>query len=217
MIRPIVRTVGELMITAGLVALLYVVYAVWWTGAVTETGQQKLIAGLTESVPASPAGGKPSPSKPAAEPTPPVPGHGLAVMRIPRLGADWEWAIVEGVERVYLADGPGHYPDTALPGQVGNFAVAGHQVTHGSPFAELSHMRPGDTILVDYQGSRYTYVVDSTRVVLPGAVGVVLPVPDQPGAKPTRKLITLTTCHPPLRSTERFIVFGHQIDAAPIG
>jgi sortase A len=203
------RLVGALLLTAGVLALTHVAYDIWGTGASTRSAQHRLMSDLAPTPSAAVETRTPVVPSGTQKPAAPMPGHALAVLRIPRLGPSWTWAVVEGVERRYLADGPGHYPGTALPGQAGNFAVAGHQVTHGSPFARLGDMKPGDQILVDYRGRRYTYVVDSTRVVDPSDTAVVLPVPDVPHATPSKRLITLTTCYPPLRSTERFIVFGH--------
>lgn len=209
--RLTLRSLGTLLIAGGVITLLYVAYTLWGTGAITSRTQHRLLADLTAGQTPTVGGQRVARGAGSAQTDIPVPkpGDAIAVMRIPRLGASWRWAVVEGVERRYLAEGPGHYPGTAMPGEVGNFAVAGHQVTHGSPFAQLSTMRAGDIIEVDFRGRRYTYVADSTQVVDPFAVGVVLPVPDKPGAKPTKKLITLTTCHPELRSSERFVVYGH--------
>jgi len=107
-----------------------------------------------------------------------------------------------------------HYKGTALPGQVGNFAVAGHRATHGQPFANLDQLRIGDLIIVETQDAVYTYVVDydpNRTIVLPTAVWVLEPVPGHPTVTPTRALITLTTCNPRWNSSHRMIVFGHLV------
>ena len=70
-------------------------------------------------------------------------GEAFALLRIPRLGEDYRVPIVEGVSLEDLAAGVGHYPDTALPGEVGNFSVAGHRATNGEPFAYLDQLRNG--------------------------------------------------------------------------
>jgi sortase A len=113
-----------------------------------------------------------------------------------------------------LAQGVVHYKHTALPGQVGNFAVAGHRATHGQPFADLNKVRPGDKVIVETQDAVYTYVVDNDpnrTIVLPTDVWVIEPVPHHPGVTPTQALITLTTCNPRWNSSHRMIVFGHLV------
>ena len=78
-------------------------------------------------------GSSADPSTPSS--TCPSNGEPFAILRIPRLGDNFQVPIVEGVSLADLAEGVGHYPDTALPGEVGNFSVAGHRATNGEPFA----------------------------------------------------------------------------------
>ena len=143
-------------------------------------------------------------------------------MHIPRLGKGWERPIVEGVKLSDLAQGLGHYPDTALPGQVGNFSVAGHRATHGEPFRNLDKLRPGDAVVVGTWTTWFTYVVDSPygdarghEIVDPHRIDVVAPVPKHPGVKPTKRLMTLTTCHPRWASRWRMIVYTHLASQQP--
>ena len=122
---------------------------------------------------------------------------------------------MQGVSLPDLSRGVGHYPSTALPGQVGNFAVAGHRATHGEPFAHLDLVRVGDSLVVETRASWFTYVVDKVQIVQPNAVWVIEPVPGKPAQEPTRQLITLTTCNPRWASTQRLIVFGHLESTQP--
>jgi sortase A len=92
---------------------------------------------------------------------------------------------------------------------VGNFAVAGHRATKGEPFRKLDRMRRGDAIVVETRTTWLTYVVDDTRIVTPQDTWVVNPVPGKRNVKPTKRLLTLTTCHPRWASTHRMIVFAH--------
>ncbi len=221
--RRVAHVLGELMITLGLVVLLYCAYSLLWTDVTTKRAQ----AGLRDQLdhggptPVGPMPADPNPLDPMpGDPNPlpgqptrrpvvaPAVGKPLAVLHIPRFGERWSWIVVEGVDLIQLADGPGPYPGTALPGRLGNFAVAGHQVTHGSLFALLARTRVGDQVDVDVGGRRYVYVVTSAAAVAPDDVGAVAPVPDHPGARPTQRMVTLTTCHPPYRSTQRFVVHG---------
>ena len=74
------------------------------------------------------------------------PVSAFVLLRIPKFGKDWEKPVVEGVGEDDLARGIGHYPQTQLPGQPGNFAIAGHRVTHGSPFRKLLELQKGDQV-----------------------------------------------------------------------
>ncbi|MXM62082.1 class E sortase [Streptomyces sp. HUCO-GS316] len=121
-------------------------------------------------------------------------GDALARLRIPRFGSGYTPVIVEGVSQEALKKGPGHYPGTAMPGELGNFAVAGHRTGWGQPFHRLPELKKGDAIEVEWQGRSYTYRVTRTKLVVPSDVGVVLPVPGRRGAEPDTARITLTTC-----------------------
>lgn len=199
------------MITAGVIVLLYVIYGLFWTGMETRQAQGDLRDQLTQqwAAPASPTD-PPAAGSQQASPTAPVnEGEGVAIIRIPKLGAAYAWVVVEGVSQRDLRLGPGHYPDSAAPGQVGNFAVAGHRTTYGAPFSGLEALDPGDAIVIETADTYFTYRVDDSKVVLPTQVDVVLPVPEAPGQTPTEALMTLTTCHPRYAATQRLVVFSH--------
>jgi sortase A len=204
-VRSAVRGLGELLITAGLVALLFIVYQLFWTNLEAGRAQGRVAEGLRDSwerpLRASGEG--------AAEGSTTNSFKGIGFMYIPRLGEDNSTPIVRGVTLDDLARGVGHYPQTAGPGAVGNFAVAGHRATHGEPFAYLDRVRPGDAVYVETRNSWFTYVVDRTQIVQPTDVWVLDPVPGKPAAVPTDRLLTLTTCNPRWSSAQRLIVFGH--------
>lgn len=121
-------------------------------------------------------------------------GEPVAVLRIPKFGAGYRLVVVEGVSQGDLAKGPGHYTGSAMPGRIGNFAVAGHRTGWGQPFNRLGELKAGDSIVVEWRGRDLTYRVTGTERVKRTQVGVVLPVPDRRGVKPDKALITLTTC-----------------------
>ncbi|MGV9499652.1 class E sortase [Streptomyces sp. NPDC003642] len=121
-------------------------------------------------------------------------GEALAVLRVPRFGPHYAPVIVEGVSRKALEKGPGHFPGTAQPGETGNFAVAGHRTGWGEPFHRLPELTKGDRIDVEWKRTTYTYRVTHSKVVEPSDVGVLLPVPGRPGARPDKARITLITC-----------------------
>jgi LPXTG-site transpeptidase (sortase) family protein len=223
----VVRTAGELALTLGVVVLLFVAYEVWGTDLVAAQAQGRLGDELhaqwgteTGSTGAGPTG--------AALPeltTAPAVGAPFAFLHVPRLGADWSRAVVEGTAQEQLAQGPGHYAGTALPGEPGNFAVAGHRVGRGSPFLDADTLRPGDPLVVETAGWWYVYRVlgsddpsgiPGSEVVAPTDVSVIDPLPDgAAGAAPDGAYLTLTTCNPKFSARERLVVHG-RLDGPPV-
>lgn len=207
--RVAVRTTGELLITAGLVVLLFAGYQLFWTNVEAQVATDR----VTDQIRADwdlvqPNGdGSPSVSIPPFDQ-----GRGFAFLRIPRLGSDFSVPVVQGIDDRSLKKGVGHYPETALPGAVGNFAVAGHRATNGEPFRDLDLVRPGDPLVVETAQSWYVYRVSETKIVEPTRVSVLLPVPEEPGVAASQALITLTTCHPRWASYQRLIVHGELVE-----
>jgi sortase A len=206
--------VGVILIVAGLSCLGWVAYQYFGTNVVSHRAftQEKteLRVKWSSQQPARPGatpGAKPGQLQPA-----PLPGDAIALLRIPRFGADYEVPILEGTDLGVLSHGVGHYPNTADPGQVGNFAVAGHRVTHGQPFARLLELDKGDQVVVETRDAVYSYVLDTAPrdlTVEENASWVLDPVPGQPDSTPSRPLITLTTCQDLFHSPDRSIAFGH--------
>ncbi|RGA01494.1 class E sortase [Microbispora triticiradicis] len=192
-----VRVIGELCLPAGLVLLLFYAYLLWGTGAETEREQRVLQRRLGEVFLRHEGRTGPAAVRP---------GDALALLRIPRLGAGYRFAVVEGVGPDELRRGPGHYPGTALPGQVGNFVLSGHRTTYAAPFNRIDRLQRGDDIMVDAWDARYTYQVTRKEVVDPGEVDVVDPVPGHPGQRPTTAYMTMTTCHPKFSAAQRLVV-----------
>ncbi len=146
------------------------------------------------------------------EPPEPALGEAMALLRIPAFGAKYEIPILSGTDLGVLARGVGHYASTAQPGQVGNFAIAGHRVTHGQPFSRLLELNKGDQVIVETAEAVYTYVIDEAPrqlTVTDTDTWVIDPVPGKPETKPTQPLLTLTTCQDLFHSPDRSIGFGH--------
>jgi sortase A len=206
-LRSAVRGLGELLITAGLVLLLFCVYQLVWTNVEANRRQDDVAQRLVHDW------REPGPT--AAPQAPLRLGKGFAFLRIPRLGKKFDVPVIEGVRSQDLSRGVGHYTSTARPGEVGNFAIAGHRATNGEPFRDLDQVRRGDHLVVETETTWYTYVVDRTRIVEPTDVWVLDPVPGRPKATPTKQLLTLTTCNPRWASTQRLIVFSHLEESTP--
>ncbi len=208
--RGVVGVVGELLITAGVVVGLFTVYTLFWTGVETANEQEALEEQFSSVDPA------PTPDDPPATTDPGLSGDAYARLTIPRLGDDWRWIVVQGVDLETLTRGPGHYPDTVDPGEVGNFAVAGHRATYGEPFAYLDRVQVGDEVRVERAGMLHTYVVTESFITDPSDTDVLLPVPGQPGVEAKEAVLTLTTCHPRWSSNERLIVHAALAQSAPV-
>ncbi len=221
--RVLVRGAGELLVTAGLVLLLFVVYEVYVTDLLNDRTQGDLTEQIHDQWDQAAA----APENLVA----PAVGQPLAVLHIPRLGEDYSRVVLEGVSEEQLAEGPGHYTGTALPGQQGNLAIAGHRVGKGSPFLDADELLPGDPIVVETAQNWYVYRVlgdpatgDYTtdasgipgqQIVTPSHVSVIAPTPDAADAAPSGAYLTLTTCHPRYSARQRLIVHA-VLDGSPV-
>jgi sortase A len=135
---------------------------------------------------------------------PPIlPGQAIAKLEIPRIdkAGDQALYVLPGVDYKTLHDGPGHYPDTPLPGQLGNAAIAGHRSTSGAPFADVDQLADGDEIVVTMlTGDRFVYVVTDVFIVEPSDYWVV------GTTDPDIAQLTLTSCHPRFSARQRIVV-----------
>jgi sortase A len=222
-VRTGIRGVGQALITFGVVILLFVAYELWITDLFNSHTQGQLATQLSDTWgrgedPLSPTVGEPG----AKVRNLPI-GQGIALIRIPALGLDYVRVVVEGTAEASLAEGPGHYVNTALPGQIGNFSIAGHRVGKGSPFLDLDRLRTGDPIVIETKTTYYIYRVLGDRrtanpaipdgrgipgreIVAPTDTDVIGPVPDHPGLAPFGRFLTLTTCHPRFSARQRLVI-----------
>jgi sortase A len=154
---------------------------------------------------AEPAERHTEPAPVAAEP---AHATSFATLHVPRWGVDYVRPISQGTSKSDVLDvlGLGHYEGTAMPGAVGNFAVAGHRVTYGKPLNRIEELAVGDSLIVQTEQAWYVYQVTEALVVSPRQVDVLLPVPSQAGVAPTEAVMTLTTCHPMYSARERYVV-----------
>jgi sortase A len=192
------------MITFGLIVLLFAGYEGFGNSAKVDNEQDNLATELDDQW-NDPTVAPSTPTKAA----PAAPGKDLVGrLYIPKLGM--HWVVVDGVRPQDIRYAPGHYPDTAAPGKVGNFSVAGHRIR--KIFWRLDELKPGDVIGVETRSNWYVYKVSESLVVKPSAVEVVAPVPGRPRAKATKAMLTLTTCNPKFNNYERLVVHAELVD-----
>jgi sortase A len=203
--RSIARVVGDLLITTGVVILLYVVYLLWWTDVVAHQAAQGDMCTLgrewARSIPVQPR---------AAQP--------FATLEIPQIRNPETWPVLDGVQQTELKQGVGWYPGTQLPGQPGNFAVAAHRRTWGDIFRYLNEVHAGDTVVVREGNTVYTYrIIQDPVYVPPTAVEVLAPIPAHSGLSQPGSYITLTTCDPVYNAYRRMAVFGELVSVRTTG
>lgn len=128
----------------------------------------------------------------------PLKGDAIAKLEIPSIGVS-EF-VVEGTDTGSLRKGPGHYPETPLPGEKGTTAIAGHRTTYGAPFRHLDEVSRGDRILIDLPYGRYIYRVQETKIVDDQDLSVL----DDVGYQ----RLVLSACHPLYSATQRIIAFA---------
>jgi len=204
-----------MLVTGGLLILLFVAYQLWGTGIFTARAQSRLRKEFATELRDNPTVASTTTSAPTVSTTtgraatttgPPstVPrvvrvvneGDPVGQITIPKIGVNL--IFVQGTARDDLSKGPGHYPASPMPGQLGNAAIAGHRTTHGKPFYNLNELGPGDLIQITTTYGHYTYRVSEQLIVPPSDVSVVGPTPDAE--------LTLTTCNPRFSARERLVI-----------
>ncbi|WP_028646787.1 class E sortase [Nocardiopsis sp. CNT312] len=210
-VRGIVRTIGEVLLTVGLLMLFYASYEVYGGQWETEREQQELAQGLEEVWAAEASAEEDTEPGPESEP---LPGSADSRLYLPSL--DLDWVVVNGTTPGDILNSPGHYTDYGSePGAVGNYAVAAHR-TPGL-FWDIDQLEDGDVMVLEDAENFYTYRVFEEQTVLPGDVWVIEPDPfdDATDEAPERSLITLTTCAPKLNNTHRLIVWAELAETTP--
>jgi sortase A len=220
----VVGTIGKVLIAVGILLFGFVAYQLWGTGIEYRQSQDaladdfaELLANTTTSTtePSTTVVTTPPTTESATTTTvvsttvpdttaAPVPefasGDVMALLQIPSIGV--ETYVVSGVQPADLKQGPGHYPDTPMPGQLGNSAIAGHRTTYGQPFYRLDELQAGDPIDLTTVQGHFTYRVTGSEVVSPSQSDVIDTV------DPNVATLTLTTCTPRYTAKQRLIVFA---------
>jgi sortase A len=216
----ILGALGRVLIAGGTLTLLFVAYQLWGTGLQEARSQDALEEEFAEQlaevdqppptteVPATtsttaPDGAAPPESQTDVADLPlPATGEPVAKIRIPSIGVNR--TVVESVLLSQLKRGPGHYPETPLPGQRGNVAIAGHRTTYGQPFHNFDKVEPGDEVLFETLQGEFTYEVTEIKIVEPDQVEIL---EDQGDDR-----VTLIACHPKYSAAQRIIVIGQLVD-----
>ena len=212
-LRSVLGVLAELLFTFAVICGLYIAWQLWWTGVESEhvQAEQRSQADWTDPASGDQVGiAKPQSGDPPTVEKPANEGELFAQIYIPRFGAQWNRNIVEGTSLDQLArHGMGHYTNTQMPGELGNFAVAGHRAGYGQPLGDIDKLQTGDKLIVRTQDYWFIYTYTSHTVVLPEQSDVIAANPENPGAEPTKRLITLTTCEPKYQTpTHRWIAYG---------
>lgn len=206
------------MVTAGVLVLLFVAWQMWIgdliISAQSNSEGQAISEEWAERTPP-----EPPPVTENEDGTtwyePPLlehPGDGeqFARMHVPRFGSDYNVSVAGGTSRPVTLDNGwiGVYDQSVMPGQVGNFSVAGHRTTWGFPLNRIDKLRLNDAIVIETPDGWYTYRFRTLEYVTPDAVDVLLDVPQLPGVETGERYMTLTACSPLYSLAERIVGYS---------
>jgi LPXTG-site transpeptidase (sortase) family protein len=203
-----ISATGELLITAGLILGLFVVYSLWWTN-VTADRQAKKAADAVRHDWATSSGD----SKPGRLDT----KDGIGFLHVPAMGKGFELLVKKGTSTNVLNEGvAGYYTDpvkSAMPwDKTGNFTLAAHRDGHGAKFHNIDKIKNGDPVVFEDRDTWYVYKVYK---ILPETskydVKVINQIPKESGKNKAGRYITLTTCTPVYTSRYRYIVWAQLV------
>ena len=224
----IVGAVGEVLISAGVLVVLFLVWQLWWSDVQSAQAQAALqndvawIVPLDQLPPGAEAEQDPAAAEPPVLALPEGEGELFATLLVPAWGDDYQRTVHQGVDKRVVLDplGIGHFRESVGPGEPGNFALAAHRTTFGRPFHNMHDLSAGDAVVVRTEQAWYVYrITVGPYIVDPHQVGVVAEVPFlvdddgsqdivETGASELQRLITLVACHPLYSARERIVVHG---------
>tara|TARA_Y100000766_G_scaffold147426_1_gene126552 strand:+ start:10307 stop:11440 length:1134 start_codon:yes stop_codon:yes gene_type:complete len=217
-VSKLFQALGRSLIILGGLTLLFVAYQLWGTGVLTDRYQSDLEEDFSELIdvvedttssitnPETSGNNESNYAELLWRPE----GQAMAQLVIPKMGLTA--TVVSGVSSESLRRGPGHFPDTPMPGMPGNSAIAGHRTTWGAPFGNIEKLEPGDEIKIQTIQGSFTYVVLEQNggrgnfIVSPNEFDVLNQNFD---SSPNR--LTLVSCHPKLTARNRIIVVAELI------
>lgn len=214
----VTSVLGELLLTAGVIVLLFVAWQMWIGDLIigaqsNEKGQEISAQWAEQEAPEPPAVVETDDGSTWYEPPlieHPAAGEAMAQLRIPRFGDDYNVTIAGGTTRPITLDHGwvGVYDDSKMPGEVGNFSVAGHRTTWGAPLNRMDKLKVGDAIVVETADGWYTYRFRTLEYVQPTQTDVLLDVPQIAGVETGERYMTLTACSPLYSLAERIVGYA---------
>jgi sortase A len=197
----ILRVTGLVFIAAALGLVGYLWWNLWGTGLATQRAQESLRPAFERNLASL------SPID-APDRVVKVPGHAVAIIRIPKI--DIDYVVVEGTNTEALKKGPGHYSDTAYPWEdTGRVGIAGHRTTYGAPFWSLNELRVGDRIVLATEYGIFDYRVTRTVVTPPSGI---LHSGEWVLRQTVDPSLVLTTCNPRFSASTRLVVIAERVD-----
>jgi LPXTG-site transpeptidase (sortase) family protein len=208
-IAATISVIGEILITAGLILALFVVYSLWWTNVIADRHEKAAADRVRQQwAQSAPSGG--GHSAPKSLDT----KDGIGFLHVPAMGRHYEVLVKKGTSTDVLNEGVAGYYTRPTPSAMpwdksGNFTLAAHRDGHGAKFHNIDKIKKGDPIVFETKDDWYVYKVFS---ILPETskynVKVLQSVPKQSGKTKPGHYITLTTCTPVYTSEYRYIVWG---------
>ncbi len=195
-IRVVLRFVASVMMVSGILLISDAVVTLAWQEPVSAYFSERQQVQLEKALIDPPA---------RVVRKQPLRGDAIGKILIPSIGVS-EY-VVEGTDADNLRKGPGHYPDTPLPGQKGTSAIAGHRTTYGAPFRNLDDLKRNDRIVVELPYGTFVYRVDKIQVVDDSALWVTRPV--------GHPQLVLTACHPLYSAAQRIVAFARLTERRP--
>lgn len=208
---------GELLITAGLFVLLFVVWELYWTNLGANHDAQAhrdtMVDTFETQYEAGFDGSGPDPSVPDEVTN----GDPWGMLYVPRFGPDYSVPILDGIGDEIDSAVLGRYGSSPRPGEDGNLALAGHRQTYGAVLWDMDQLQDGDRIYLQTANGWWVYETRQVHIVQPTDVEVLAPNPMDPTAvDPEGQWLTLTTCHPPYTVLERMITHAELVEFVPL-
>jgi sortase A len=194
--RAVLRFVASVMMVSGALLITDAVLTLLWQEPISAVVAQRHQDKLEQALVSPP---------PRVIKKKPLPGDAIGKLQIPAIGLS-EF-VVEGTDTDNLRKGPGHYPDTPLPGDRGTTAIAGHRTTYGAPFRHIDELHHGNRIIIDLPYGRYRYRVERTKIVDDQDLSVLHTV--------SYDRLVLSACHPLYSAAQRIIVFARLTARGP--
>ena len=204
---------GELLITAGVFVLLFVVWELYWTNLGANREAQAHRDTMTESFSEHYTGFDGNGADPAV---PGIPGEAWGLLYVPRFGPDYSVPVLDGTGDEIDSAVLGRYDSSPAPGEDGNLGLAGHRQTYGAVLWDMDTLQEGDRMYLQTANGWWVYETRQVHIVDPSAVEVLDPNPLDPGGPADGQWLTLTTCHPPYTVLERMITHAEQVDFIPL-